>query len=83
MDKYVYMVSILGRKPDLVRAGSDGFKRYDPRVPEKWIGSKFLDAFAWGGSDWIDYDDISEEEAKEYIKQIDEYWAADHSTVES
>lgn len=83
MAQYDYMVDTRGKKPDLVRAGIDGFKRYDPRVPEKWIGSKFLDAFAWGGSDWIDYDDISEEEAKEYIKQIDEYWAADHSTVES
>lgn len=76
MDKYVYMVSTLGRKPDLVRAGSAGFKRYDPRVPEKWIGSKFLAAFAWGGGDWLWYDDITDFAAKDYITQIDEYWAA-------
>ena len=76
MDHYDYMVCKRGKKPDLVRAGSDGFKRYDPRVPEKWIGSKFLDAFAWGGGDWVWYDDISESEAKDYITQIDEYWAA-------
>lgn len=71
-----YMVSLRGKKPDLVRADDDGFKRYDPRTQEKWTGSKFLDAFAWGGGDWIWYDDVSEDEAKEYMKQIDEYWAS-------
>ena len=54
----------------------DGFKRYDPRVSEKWIGSKFLAAFAWGGGDWLWYDDITDSAAKDYITQIDEYWAA-------
>lgn len=77
-----YMVNTSGRKPDLIRANKGEFLRYDPRTPEVWERSKFLDAFAWGGSDWIDYDDISEEEAKEYMKQIDEYCVAEHSTVE-
>lgn len=71
-----YMVALRGKKPDLVRADDDGFKRYDPRTSEKWVGSKFLDAFAWGGSDWLFYDDISENEAKNYMKEIDEYWKA-------
>lgn len=72
--KYSFMVDTRFRKPDLVRAGPDGFKRYDPRDPEKWTGSKFLDAFAWGGGDFVWYDDISEEEAAEYMKKIDAFW---------
>lgn len=73
--KYAYMVDTRGPKPDLVRAGDDGFKRYDPRKPEKWVGSKFLDAFAWGGSDFVWYDDITEDKVPDYMKAIEEFWA--------
>ena len=71
---YSYMVDLRGRKPDLVRAGSDGFKRYDPRVPEKWTSSEFLDSFAWGGDDFVWYDNISEKEAEVYMREIDKFW---------
>lgn len=70
-----YMVSVRGPKPDLVRVKDGVFERYDPRVPEKWKGSKFLDAFAWGGGDFTWYDDIGEASALEYMKKIDQYWA--------
>ena len=74
-ERYSYMVSTEGDKPDLIRSSvQDGFQRYDPRIPEKWKGSKFLDSFAWGGGDWIWYDDVSEEKAKEYMMEIDRFW---------
>ena len=69
-----YMVDTRGSKPDLVRNINGVYERYDPRVPEKWKGSKFLDALAWGGGDFVWYDDISESKAKEYMKIIDEFW---------
>ena len=76
MEEYKYMVKICANgKPSLVRVGDDYvFRKYDPREPGKWHESKFLDAFAWGGSDWIDYDDCTEEEATEYMKEIDDFW---------
>ena len=75
--EYQYMVRTDGPKPSLVRVGEDRvFRRYDPRVPGKWEGSKFLDAFAWGGGDFVWYDDIDEDEALEYMKQIDAFWRA-------
>ena len=76
-DGYSYMVRTDGPKPDLVRVGEDRvFRRYDPRVPEKWEGSSFLDAFAWGGGDFVWYDDIDEEAALAYMKEIDAFWRA-------
>ena len=69
MDKYQYMVDKRG--PDLVRVGSDHvFRRYSPGDPKEWTESKFLDALAWGGGDWVWYDDITEEEAMQYMEQI-------------
>ena len=70
-----YMVDTRGPKPDLVRDDRGFFERYDPRVPEKWKGSKFLDEFGWGGGDFVWYDNISEAKAKEYMRTIDEFWA--------
>ena len=70
-----YMVDTRGPKPDLVRCTGDAFERYDPRTPEKWKGSKSLDAFAWGGGDFVWYDEISDAKAKEYMKEIDDFWA--------
>lgn len=72
--KYSYMVDTRYKKPDLVRSGPDGFKRYNPRAPEKWEGSEFLDAFKWGGDDFVWYDDIDEKAAKDYMKKIDAFW---------
>ncbi len=69
-----YMVDTRGAKPDLVRYANGTFERYDPRVPEKWKGSRSLDAFAWGGGDFVWFDEISEADAKEYMKKIDEFW---------
>lgn len=70
-----YMVDTRGPKPDLVRNFNGVFERYDPRDPAKWKSSKFLDEFAWGGGDFVWYDDISEAEAKGFMKKIDDYWA--------
>ena len=69
-----YMVDTRGQKPDLVRCVNGVFERYDPTVPGEWKGSKFLDAFAWGGGDFVWYDDISEAKAEEYKKEIREFW---------
>ena len=71
-----YMVDTRGPKPDLVRDDGGVFERYDPRVPGKWKGSRFLDAFAWGGGDFEWYDDISAAEAEEYMEEIDAFWKA-------
>lgn len=73
--KYEYMVDTRDEIPDVVRSSAErGFERYDPSSPDHWHGSKFLDAFAWGGDDWVYYDDISEEKAMEYIKQIQDHY---------
>lgn len=76
MAQYEYMVKInVNGYPSVVRIGDDHvFRGYDPREPGKWYESKFLDALAWGGSDFIDYDDCTEEEALEYMKQADRFW---------
>ena len=72
-EKFAYMVDTRGSKPDLVRVGNDGvFRRYNPSDPKVWTESKFLDAFAWGGGDFVWYDDITEEEAKKYMEKIKE-----------
>ena len=69
-----YMVDTRGPKPDLVRAEGGVFERYDPRVPGKWKGSRFLDEFAWGGGDFEWYDNISARKAEEYMAEIDAFW---------
>ena len=69
-----YMVDARGPKPDLVRNNDGVFERYDPRVPGKWKGSKFLDAFGWGGGDFVWYDDVSWSEAERYMAEIDAFW---------
>jgi hypothetical protein len=69
-----YMVDTRGSKPDLVRNVNGVFERYDPGVPGKWKGSRFLDEFAWGGGDFVWYDDISEQKAREYMAEIDALW---------
>ena len=70
-----YMVDKSGPKPDLVRAENGVFERYDPRVEGEWEGSKFLDAFAWGGGDFVWYDDIPEEDVEFYKDKIRKFWA--------
>lgn len=82
MERYSYMVDTRGKKPDLVRVGPDRvFERYEPNDPKEWKGSKFLDALAWGGGDFVWYDDITEEEAENYMKQIREFDADKLATV--
>lgn len=69
------MVDTRGPKPDLARNVNGVFERYDPTVPGKWKTSRFLDAFAWGGGDFVWYDDIGPDKAKEYMKEIDDFMA--------
>ena len=77
MSKYSYMVDTRHDIPIVVRSSVEsGFERYDPSSPEHWHGSKFLDAFAWGGGDFVWYDDIPEKEAMKYIAKIDKAYAA-------
>ena len=75
-DGYHYMVDKSGNKPDLIRIGSDlVYRRYEPLEPGQWTESKFLDAMFWGGGSFMDFDDITEEEAKKYMEQIDQFFA--------
>ena len=74
MTKYEYMVDTRGPKPDLVRCSKDVFERYTPNRETPWSRSKFLDEFAWGGGDFIYFDDICEADAEKYMSEIDEYW---------
>ena len=69
-----YMVDAREPKPDLVRSKDGVFERYDPRAPGKWVRSKFLDAFGWGGDDFVWYDNVSEREAARYMAEIDAFW---------
>ena len=71
--KVRYMVDTRGRKPDLVRCINGVFERYDPTVPGEWKRSEFLDAMAHGGGDYVWFDDISEEAAKKYMKEIKDF----------
>ena len=77
MAQYEYMVKICANgKPSLVRVGEDHvFRGYDPREPEKWVEDPRFVAFAWGGGDFINYDDCSESQAMEYMKKIEAFWA--------
>lgn len=70
-----YMVDTRGPKPDLVKYEDGIFTRYDPRVPEEWKRSEFLDKMANGGGDWVWFDDIPEEKAEEYKEKIKEFYA--------
>ncbi len=70
---YSYMVNTRGNRPVLVRVGDDNvYEKFSARDGEKWDGSKFLDALAYGSGDWVWYDDICEEEANEYMQKIRE-----------
>ena len=71
-----YMVDTRGDKPDLVRSVDGVFERYDPTVPGKWKGSRFLDEFAWGGGDFVWYDGISPKAAEKYMAEIDAWFRA-------
>ena len=68
--RYEYMVDTRGPIPDLVRARGGVFERYTPEEETEWSRSKFLDSFAWGGGDFVWYDNITEEKAKEYMEKI-------------
>lgn len=62
-----------GRKPDLVRYSKDGYERYTPDRETEWSRSRFLDALAWGGGDFVWYDEIGEVKAKKYMAEIREF----------
>ena len=70
-----YMVDTRGPKPDLVKCENGIFTRYDPRDPEEWTRSEFLDSMASGGGDWVWFDDIPEEKAEEYKAKIRDFYA--------
>ena len=74
MANVTYMVDKRFRKPDLVRCKDGVYERYDPRVKGEWEGSKFLDAFAWGGDDWVYFDDIPESDVEFYKDKIRKFW---------
>ena len=74
MKGYRYMVDAREPKPDLVRYSEDGYERYTPHMETKWSRSKFLDEFAWGGGDFVYYDNISPAKAEEYMVEIEEFW---------
>lgn len=76
MVEYEYMADKRCNPPFVVRVGEDHvFRGYNPALPEKWFESKFLDALAWGGGDFSWYDDISEDEAKDYMALADKAFA--------
>ena len=74
MSKATYMVDLRYDKPDLVKCENGIFTRYDPRIPEEWKRSEFLDAFSHGGGDYVWYDDIPEEDVEFYKDKIKEFW---------
>lgn len=68
MAKYEYMVRTDKAVPWLIRFGDAGAEAF--HFPGKWEPAPHLNSIRYGQGAFMDYDDISEQEAMKYQTQI-------------
>lgn len=68
--EFRYMVCNETENPRLIRFGNKNAEMF--AFPGKWEEVPHLNAIRYGGGAFMDYDDISEKEAAEYMKKIKE-----------
>ena len=67
-----YAVNLIYETPILIRWASPYVYTFDPSVEGEWRESPGKVSMFWGQGDFNWYDDISDEEAEKYMKQIRE-----------
>ena len=71
MEGYRYLVdTTIPNYPGLIRMSAGSIQAFHPAKPGEWEESPNLYAMWYGGGPFMDYDDVSEEEAKKYMEII-------------
>ena len=73
--KYAYMINTDHDPPGLARMSVIMGKAEIFSFTGEWVDAPHLLAMSYGGGAFMDYDDITEEEAVEYEAEIREYFA--------